>query len=194
MLEVLNGERGDKHKEDLTTPAFKSLYLTIRNTGMRLKEAYTLRVGQIDFARGEINVNGSKGHYGAAKPRTVPMLPIVEETLREAIKGKKQRDLVFPFWDGDEDKHPKVSAYLSQTFSRLFGAAEVEKMREHDLRHVATVQWVTAKLADGHYAFSESEILQMMGWSTRSMLDRYIKGYRADDLGERAKKLILIAA
>lgn len=194
VLEVLNGDLDDKTKADLAEPAFKALYLTIRNTGMRLREAYTLRVGQIDWKRGEINVNGSKGHYGAAKPRTVPMLQIVEDTLREAIKGKRQSDLVFPFWDGHQEKHPKVSAYLSQAFSRLFKAAGVEKMREHDLRHVATVQWVTAKLEDGHYAFSESEILQMMGWSTRSMLDRYIKGYRADDLGDRAKKLILIAA
>jgi len=175
---------------DLRNEVFERFYTCIRHTGMRLKEAYTLRVGQIDFEKNLLLVNGSKGHYGAVKPRHVPMKPIVRTALTEAIEGKKPNDLVFHYWDGIPENLPSASAYLSQAFTRMFKAAGVDEMREHDLRHVATIDWVSAKSKKtGTWLFQESELLQMMGWSNRAMLDRYIKGYRADDLASRLEDM-----
>jgi integrase len=175
---------------DILNDVFKRLYLTIRHTGMRLRECYWLRVEQIDFKTGLIQIDGTKGHYGEIKKRHVPMKPIVRETLKAAIEGKQPTDLVFPFWDGKRETLDAASAYLSQAFTRIFETAGVAGMREHDLRHVATVDWVSMKSAKtGNWLFQESELLQMMGWTNRAMLDRYIKGYRADDLASRMDEM-----
>ena len=58
----------------------------VLDTGLRMKEAYTLRVSQIDFARGFINVEGSKGHRGSAKPRTVPLKPGIATELHQRVQ------------------------------------------------------------------------------------------------------------
>lgn len=175
-----------KYMEDVLNEPFKRLYLTIRHTGMRLRECYWLRVEQIDFEKNLIQVDGTKGHYGEIKKRHVPMKPLVRATLQAAIEGKKGSDLVFPYWNGEREALDKTTSYLSQAFGRLFDTAGVPKMREHDLRHVATVDWVSAKSKKtGSWLFQESELLQMMGWTNRAMLDRYLKGHRADDLASR---------
>lgn len=197
VMQLFSGETelpaGKKaYMEDVLNPVFMRLYTVIRHTGMRLKEAYWLRVEQIDFTTGLIQVDGTKGHYGEIKKRHVPMKPVVMATLKEAIQGKKPTDLVFPFWSGIDttDEHAAVSANLSKRFARLFDTAGLDNFREHDLRHVATIDWVTAKSKKtGNWLFQESELLQMMGWTNRAMLDRYIKGHRADDLASRLAEM-----
>ena len=53
---------------------FALLFELILGTGLRLSEAYSLRVDQVDLARWVLNVEGSKGHRGAARPRMVPLV------------------------------------------------------------------------------------------------------------------------
>lgn len=74
------------------------LFRLILATGLRLQEAYTLRVEQVDFARGLIAVDGSKGHRGVIKPRSVPNSASLAAQLRDWCQGKS--GLAFPFWDG----------------------------------------------------------------------------------------------
>ncbi len=76
VVRVLNGEVvGNMSAAEAPAPAMLMLFRLILATGLRLQEAYTLRVGQVDFERGLISVDGSKGHRGVIKPRSVPMLP-----------------------------------------------------------------------------------------------------------------------
>ena len=72
------------------TPLYKPILITLAWTGMRVSEALGLRWEDIDFDQREIHVRhqlddegGTKRPKTAAGSRTVPLLPIVDETLRE---------------------------------------------------------------------------------------------------------------
>lgn len=192
---VLNGEvtkspKGRSIDEALMSKDLKMLFTLIANSGMRLREAYTLTAGQMHFDSWIIKVNGTKGHFGAEKPRDCPMHPTVWDATQKYIADAKLKpnDLLFPFWDGTGQDLKKTTEYLSQLIARLFAVADVPNMKEHDLRHVATVQWVEIKDETGNWMYSESDLMQLMGWSSRTMLDRYIKGRKVADLGLRLSR------
>jgi integrase len=161
---------------------FATLFNLIINTGLRLREGYTLRTDQFDFRQGFINVEGTKGHYGEIKPRTVPMTDEVKAMMRRYCKGRVGR--IFSFWDGDKDTLAKISSKLSTRFSDLFRYCEIEDCTEHDLRHESTCRWFLMRRQGGHWMYSETEICIIMGWSDRSMLKRYAS-LRGKDLSER---------
>ena len=122
----------------------------VLDTGLRMKEAYTLRVSQIDFARGFINVEGSKGHRGSAKPRTVPLKPGIAAELRAWCTDRV--GLVFGYWDGDKDTMKRTTNQLTSRFRSLFRHVELPDMKEHDLRHEACCRWFELRGKDGHKA------------------------------------------
>lgn len=183
ILAALAGhKREDRERAYPADPAFALLYDLIVATGMRLFECYRLRVASIDFAQGVINVDGSKGHRGAVKPRVVPMRPALREQLRAWCAGRV--GLVFPFWSGDAQDKDRASGRLTARFRTLFAYAEVPDFTEHDLRHHATCEWVTLRAPGGGWVFSEIEICKIMGWTDTRMMLRYAS-LRGSDLASR---------
>lgn len=182
IAQALAGHKRDDRERALDVdPAFTLLFDLIVDTGMRLFEAYRLRVASIDFAQGIINVDGSKGHHGAVKPRVVPLKPALREKLRAWCDGRV--GLVFPFWDGSPEEKDKASGRLSARFRTLFAYANVPDFREHDLRHEATCRWVELRTERG-WVFSEIEVCKIMGWSDTRMMLRYAS-LRGSDLASR---------
>lgn len=164
-------------------PAFTLLFRLIADTGVRLSEAFKLRVRQVDIPRKLLHVDGSKGHRGALKPRTVPLKREVRELLAAWCEGKPPEELVFPFWNGTEEHERRAGNNLSARFAALFAYAGVEDFTEHDLRHEATCRWVT--LRDGRgWMFSDVELCRLMGWQNTNMLLRYAS-LRGEDLSDR---------
>ena len=183
ILAALAGtKRRDRERALDADPAFELLFRLIVATGMRLREAYRLRVDQVDLERRLIHVDGSKGHRGVIKPRLVPMTSELTETLRIWCKGKA--GLLFPFWIGTDDDLTKATARLSARFRVLFDYADVPNMTEHDLRHEATCRWVTMRRKDGGWVFSDVEICRIMGWSSTDMMLTYAS-LRGEDLAAR---------
>ena len=174
-------KREDRERPLPNDPAFALLYALIVDTGLRLFEAYRLRVDSIDLARGVINVDGSKGHRGHVKPRTVPIKPALRDSLCEWCAARV--GLVFPFWDGQAESRVKTTAKLSARFRVLFDYAAVPDFTEHDLRHEATCRWFELRTGSG-WMFSEIEICRVMGWSDTRMVLRYAS-LRGDDLAAR---------
>lgn len=182
ILQALSGhKRPDRERALAHDPAFALLFHLLVDTGLRLFEAYRLRVASIDFAQGIINVDGSKGHHGAIKPRVVPLKPALREQLRVWCDGRV--GLVFPFWDGSAEDKDKASGRLTARFRVLFDYAGVPDFREHDLRHEATCRWVEMRNATG-WVFSEIEVCKIMGWSDTRMMLRYAS-LRGSDLASR---------
>lgn len=182
ILHALAGhKRPDRERALAHDPAFALLFHLLVDTGLRLFEAYRLRVASIDFAQGIINVDGSKGHHGAIKPRVVPLKPALREQLRAWCDGRV--GLVFPFWDGSAEDKDRASGRLTARFRVLFDYAEVPDFREHDLRHEATCRWVEMRNATG-WVFSEIEVCKIMGWSDTRMMLRYAS-LRGSDLASR---------
>ena len=152
---------------------------------MRLKEAYRLRWDQVDLARGLIRVEGSKGHRGKLKPRTVPLKPVLRERLSRFAKPEiKPVGLLFHWWDGEYTGENKATSKLSARFSKLFEYADLKDFTEHDLRHEACCRWIEMRDAAGRWTFSDVEVCRIMGWSNYSMILRYAS-LRGEDLANR---------
>jgi integrase len=184
QLSLSGFKRPDRERPLERDPDFETLVYLILDTGMRLREAYRLRVAQFDFERGIINVEGTNKRGGARKRRVVPMKPAVRERMKKFVKGKKPEELVFSFWNGNDETLAKTTTRLSQRFKTLFEYAQVEDFTEHDLRHEATCRWFELKNAKGAWTFSDLEICKIMGWTSTKMALRYLS-LRGEDLASR---------
>ncbi|WP_159917220.1 site-specific integrase [Pantoea sp. 18069] len=165
-------------------PAFRLLFELIVDTGLRLREAYWLRVGQLEGEKGILRVDGTKGHRGIIKPRVVPLKRELRAKLIAWCEGKQPGELIFPFWDGTPGDLPKCSSRMSNRFATLFEYAEVTKFTEHDLRHEACCRWVMLRDANNRWMFNDTEICKIMGWEDPKILLRYAS-LRAEDLSLR---------
>jgi integrase len=180
---ALAGEkRADRERPWPADPAFCLLFDLILSTGLRLSEAFALRVDQWDAAGGFLRVAGSKGHRGAVKPRVVPAVPALAAQLTAWCRGRV--GLMFPFWDGSPDDKSRASGRLSARFRTLFAYAGVPDMTEHDLRHEACCRWFEMRRADGAWVFSDLEVARIMGWTDLRMALRYAS-LRGEDLAAR---------
>ena len=102
-------------------------------TAMRMREMFTLRVGQIDLKARTIFLDKTKnGHK-----RQVPMSSVLLKMLTPVVEGGSENELVFPFWDGKEPM-AKATNRLSHLFACRFEKAGCPDLRFHDLRHKAT--------------------------------------------------------
>ncbi|WP_159272045.1 site-specific integrase [Variovorax boronicumulans] len=181
---LAGGKMPGKRKGLKREPVFGLLFDVILDTGMRLQEAFTLRVSQLELDKGFIRVDGSKGARGKIKPRTVPIRPALVAKLRARVEEVKEGRL-FP-WLGQTQwpTNKETSSYLSKRFSQMFEYADVKGFTEHDLRHEATCRWVSLKAADGRWLFGEAEIAKIMGWTGMTMMLRYLS-LRGEDLSNR---------
>ncbi len=185
ILAALDGvKRPDRERALTVEPAFVLLFQLIVNTGLRLSEAYRLRVEQVDLQRNVLNVEGSKGHRGKLKPRVVPLVPMLRSMLASQVTGQEPHALVFPFWDGTEEGRPRAKTRLAMRFRSLFNYAALVDFTEHDLRHEATCRWFEMRDARGGWLFSEVEVCKIMGWSDTRMALRYAS-LRGEDLAAR---------
>ncbi len=184
VREALAGVKRDGRERSLQVdPAFVLLLDLILDTGLRLSEAFKLRLDQVDLVGGYLRVESSKGRLGRRKMRTVPL----KKTLREKLKvwcGGRAPGLVFPFWSGEPEDVKRCSGRLSARFASLFEYAGAPDFTEHDLRHEACCRWVELRRPGGGWVFSETEIAKIMGWSTMDMMLRYAS-LRGEDLASR---------
>jgi integrase len=183
VVNALAGGRRVGRERPLTIdPDFSLLFELIVNTGLRLSEAFKLRVDQIDLSKGVIRVEGSKGERGRLKPRVVPLAPALRPVMQAHCAERV--GLIFPFWDGSKEDQSKASNRLSNRFTTVFSYAQVEDFTEHDLRHEATCRWVTMRDKSGRWMWSEVEICKILGWTDTRMFIRYAS-LRGEDLADR---------
>jgi integrase len=163
-------------------PALTMLFDLIIDTGLRLSEAYKMRVNQVDLVRAVLKVEGSKGARGEIKPRVVPIKRELRDKLRSWCDGKT--GLLFPFWDGTPEGALQTSSKLSRRFGSLFDFAQSPELTEHDMRHEATCRWFELRSPGGGWVFSDIEICRIMGWTGLDMALRYAS-LRGEDLSSR---------
>jgi integrase len=153
-------------------------------TGLRLREAYCLRVADLRFKLATIDIRMSK--TGAT--REVPMTPAVEAMLSEYTGHQDASRLVFPFWDGLRDAVAlrQTTSRLSGRFRTLFDYAECQDLVEHDLRHEATCRWVEMRDVRGNWLFRAEEVRRITGHKSDAMFMRYLS-LRGSDLAARMR-------
>lgn len=159
--------------------AFLLLFRVITNTGMRLREAYTLETNQVCRDLRTIRVLKSK----TGRARNVPITPTVDEWLGAYTPG---RQLFFPFWNGDRQGKvlANTSSRLSAQFKRVFEYAKCDDLTEHDLRHEAVCRWVLMRGKDGRWLFRDEEVMKITGHLTQAQFMKYLS-LRGSDLADR---------
>lgn len=189
IRQAMAGVKREDRERPWTGPAgtgpddgFALFFALIVDTGLRLREAYRLRVDQVDTAKGILRVEGSKGTRGASRPRVVPLKRHLRESLASWCAGRV--GLLWPYWNGTPEDLDPASRRLSARFATLFRHAGVPAMTEHDLRHEATCRWFELRDPAGRWVFSDVEIARIMGWANLSMALRYAS-LRGEDLAAR---------
>jgi integrase len=173
----------------------RPLLLTAIFTGLRASELRGLRWGDVDLSKGELHVRQRADRFGvmgapksAGSRRTVPLLPMVVNALREwrlACPG----ELVFP---GDRDQPISM-----RTVVRCWQAAQVtagvvtdgnaKHPGLHALRHFYA-SWCINRRADGGLELPIKVVQSRLGHASIGMTsDRYGHLFpRSDDSAELA--------
>jgi integrase len=159
----------------------RMLFILALETAMRLRECYTLDLGQISAAKKTIHLESTKN----GDNRQVPLTSVVLAELREyiqqesvAIRARGGR--LFPYWNGDVSVYAldAVTADLSAKFRTIIADAKVEDFRFHDLRHEATCRLYEKT------SLSDVLIARITGHRDLKMLKRYAS-LRGSDLAAR---------
>lgn len=168
--------------------ALLAMFLLIVNSGLRLREAYTLRRNQIDMEGKVMRVQSTKQWRGKVVFRDVPMRPEVHRALADymATRHLLPGAYLFPFLDEDGGIDlTTCSSRLSARYRIAFEYAGCDGLREHDLRHEATCRWLELKDARGMWMFRLEEINRLMGWSANSTMAQRYASFRGTDLAQR---------
>lgn len=162
-------------------PELELMFHLLVDTGLRLKEAYSIRVEDVQST--SLRVRGSKGHRGAPKVRHVPLKAEIGDRLKIFVEGKGA-GLLFSFWDGTPEGLRRATENLSSRLATLFRYAGVLDFTAHDLRHEAACRWFELRDGQGRWTLSDVEICRLMGWSSLNLALRYAS-IRGQDLASR---------
>jgi integrase len=179
---------------------WRPLLLCAIFTGLRASELRGLTWADVDLRRGELHVRQRADRYGViGKPkshageRTVPLSPMVVNTLREwkAKCPKGTLGLVFPNGAGNVENHQNIlqrgffPAQVAAGITDAKGNAKYTGL--HALRHFYA-SWCINRRADGGLELPLKNVQERLGHSTVVLTsDRYGHLFpRGDDTAELA--------
>jgi integrase len=147
-------------KDDPEAVLFFKLAL---ETGMRMRELYTVAPKQVDIAKRTIFLDKTKN----GSKRQVPLSSVAVELLKNYKPHSKTQ--MFSFWSGSIE--PKDlendTSKCSQKFAMYFAVAHCDDFRFHDTRHEAICRIFERT------TLREAEIMKITGHSSTRMLARY---------------------
>jgi len=162
-------------------PALRFMFVLAQDSAMRLREMYTLTLGQVDAGRRTVFLDKTKN----GDKRQVPMSSTVMAELDVYMKARSipdghPPDALFPWWAGstERDDLHRLSDRLSSLWVSIFEAAGCEDLGIHDLRHEAVCRLFERT------SLSETEIMKISGHRSHRMLLRYAN-LRASSLSTR---------
>ena len=190
IFAMSGGQRKDRERALLLKGgnALLTMFLMIVYSGMRLREAYTLRRGQVDLDLKVIRVQSTKQWRGKVVFRDIPMRPEVYRALVHYLSTRTMLPAanLFPFMEEEPSMTlTQVSQRMSARFRFAFEYAECLELHEHDLRHEATCRWLEMRDSSGNWMFRLEEINRFMGWSANSTMAQRYASFRGSDLARR---------
>lgn len=136
-------------------------------TGMRLRERYTIEAKQIRLDLRTIHLDRTKN----GDSREVPLSSVALRVVREQMERREGESYLFPWYKGDDSVYgmKMMSNYLSKFYAEIFDAAGCSDLREHDLRHEATSRFFERT------SLSVESVMKLTGHRTHKMVMRYLK-------------------
>lgn len=189
ILEVMDGGVLERKQRPLTlehVPALRFLFVLAVESGMRLREMYTLSVDQVDLAKRTVFLDKTKN----GDKRQVPLSSVALAGFKDYLGQRELPDgipagNVFPWWDGNSSERAlklvtnSVSKIYHNTRSPgIFDVAGCVDLHFHDLRHEAV-----SRLFE-RTNLSEAQIMKISGHKSHRMMMRYAN-LRGSDLAEQ---------
>jgi integrase len=136
----------------------RAMFETAYTYGWRKGELLALRVSQVNFSTGTIRLEPgtTKNREGREVTMTLP----VKTLLSQCCHGKGQEDAVFTRKDGTPVRD------FRKAWARVCAGAGVPGLLFHDLRRSAARNLRNSGVAEG-------VIMEIGGWKTRSVFERY---------------------
>ncbi|MDE1716029.1 site-specific integrase [Chromobacterium amazonense] len=190
VRKIMDGEKPAGRQRALALRwqgALEFLFDLALETGMRLREMYTLELDQVDEGKRTIFLEKTKNGDKRQVPLTSVALEALSRYRRQVAAGERGMEgwqfaggRLFPWWDGHDGAIvlKKTTALLSRQYARIFEAAGCEDFGFHDLRHEATSRFFErTKLSD-------LQIAKITGHKDPRMLSRYAN-LRGSDLANQ---------
>ncbi|WP_373987826.1 site-specific integrase [Duganella sp. BuS-21] len=115
-----------------------AFFTTALESGMRMRECYTLELPQVSFEHRTFFLQRTKN----GDRRQVPMSTLVVAGLSEYIRQhyaaiQRRGGRLFPYWSGERDDAvlEQVTRDVSRLFADAFAEAGLGEIHFHDLRH-----------------------------------------------------------
>jgi integrase/recombinase XerC len=179
VLTLLLKARSGKTLTDRRDTAILRVFL---DTGCRLSEVTNLRQGDVDGALQTIVVRG--------KGNRVRVVSLADKTVAAMDKYLRQMEREWPervgpkewLWLGRQGR--MTTSGITNVLHRQCDDAGVPRLRWHQLRHTAAHVWLASGAAEG-------DLMQNMGWRSRTMLETYARSDQAERAREAARRLQL---
>lgn len=189
VRQILDGHKPEGRQRALALRwqgALELLFDLAIETGMRMREMYTLALDQIEIERRTIFLDKTKNGDKRQVPLTSLALAALARYRQQVESGERGMEgwnfdggRLLPWWNGDNRPIvlKQTTALLSRQYARIFDAAGCEDFGFHDLRHEATSRiFERTKLSD-------LQIAKITGHKDPRMLSRYAN-LRGSDLAE----------
>lgn len=153
--------------KDFASRRDTALVMMLLDTGARRSELADRVIDDMDLNQNVLRVMG-KGGRERALPFGRSTALAVDRYLRALSKhaGTQALEADKPLWIGMKSKTALTTWGLGQMLERRAAEAGVPHVRPHQFRHTLAHQW---KLQGG----GEDELMRIMGWRSRAMLNRY---------------------
>jgi site-specific recombinase XerD len=159
----------------------EALIRLFADAGLRLAELTSLRVTDVDRFSGQLYVAG-KGDKWRRVGFSTKTAKALDRYLR--LRTQSPHAALEALWIGRQGA--MGTSGIAQTIKRRAAEIGVD-LHPHSLRHFAAHAWLAA-------GQNENALMKLMGWSSRSMVDRYaaataedraLEAQRAAALGDR---------
>lgn len=156
-----------------------ALFRLLIDTGGRLTEISNLQVADVDLDLQCCRVTG-KGR----RERVLPFGAKTAEALDRYLRARAaDKHAGLPgLWLGERGKGALTSNGVYQAVKRRGRAVGLPDLHPHQFRHTASHRW----LAEGG---SETDLMQLNGWKSRSMLSRYAASAAAERAREAHRRM-----
>jgi site-specific recombinase XerD len=145
----------------------KALLVLFTETGLRAGEMVALDVGDVDIDGCVCHVRRGKGGKG----RRVRFSLGAAATLDRYLRARRQavsHPAEGPLWVGHRSGTRLSYRGLTVALKARAVRAKVDKFHVHRLRHTAAVRWL-------RHGGSEVGLMAQSGWSSHTMVDRYVR-------------------
>lgn len=158
----------------------RAMILLWLDSGVRLSEVVNRTLEDVDLDMQVLHVMG-KGSRGRAVPYGTKTAQAVDRYLRLRAKhpyGKTVEHL----WIGQKTKKPLTVSGAGKLLARRSEACGLGRIHPHQFRHTFAHMWLAA-------GGTETDLMRITGWKSRSMVDRYARSAGAERAREQHRKL-----